>query len=310
MYVVWLVGRIRSWATTVRCGPVDYEGGPRVTPTGVGTKRIAAAPDPRLVCCCSCSSPRVGGTDPWRCPRPASRSPARSRARRAPRPGRRPCPPASHPAHRVANGVGVPDPIGVPEPESPTRPRPIRTASETPRQRAHGDGIVPATAGGDETDATESEEDQDVPAWLWWVLAGLALLGAALAAILVPRARRRSTWDTDLATQQDEVTWFARELVPAPAAGGLNGRRRRWLAGRGGPRDTRRGPAHRTGVHGPRRGSWQPGAFSAGRRACSPPGHRAPDRVPRSGGAAPRPRRDREPAAGGTRATMRRTVAQ
>ena len=49
---------------------------------------------------------------------------------------------------------------------------------------------------------------------MWWV-AGLALLGAALAAILLPRARRRSTWDTDLAAQQDEVTWFARELVPA-----------------------------------------------------------------------------------------------
>jgi hypothetical protein len=47
------------------------------------------------------------------------------------------------------------------------------------------------------------------------VLVGLALLGAMLAAILVPRARRRSAWDTDLAAQEVEVTWFARELVPA-----------------------------------------------------------------------------------------------
>ena len=59
-----------------------------------------------------------------------------------------------------------------------------------------------------------SDDDQGLPAWFWWVLAGLGLLGVTLAAILLPRARRRSAWDTDLAAQQDEVTWFARELVP------------------------------------------------------------------------------------------------
>ena len=148
--------------------------------------------------------------DPWTCPRPARRSPARSRARRAPRPGRRPCPPPSPPA-----------PL-----ESPSDPwRPAHLGTDhlgtdhlgtdhlgEPDRRAHGAGIEPPAT--EETDATESEADEGVPAWLWWV-AGLALLGAALAAILLPRARRRSAWDTDLAAQQDEVTWFARELVPA-----------------------------------------------------------------------------------------------
>ena len=62
--------------------------------------------------------------------------------------------------------------------------------------------------------AAASDEDEDPPAWFWWVLAGLGVLGATLAVILVPRARRRSRWDTELAAQQDEVAWFARELVP------------------------------------------------------------------------------------------------
>ncbi len=56
-------------------------------------------------------------------------------------------------------------------------------------------------------------EDEARPAWVWWVFAGL-LLAAALAAILVPRAKRRSRWDADLAAQEAEVTWFVRELVP------------------------------------------------------------------------------------------------
>jgi hypothetical protein len=48
---------------------------------------------------------------------------------------------------------------------------------------------------------------------VWWVLAGLAI-GAVLAMILVPRARRRSAWDKDLVAAQDGVAWLARELLP------------------------------------------------------------------------------------------------
>ncbi len=61
---------------------------------------------------------------------------------------------------------------------------------------------------------TGSDEGQSLPTWFWWVLAGLVLLGATLAAVLVPRARRRRRWDTDLAAQQDEATWLALELIP------------------------------------------------------------------------------------------------
>jgi len=100
-------------------------------------------------------------------------------------------------------------PTSEPPTSEPTTSEP--TTSESPTvEPTEPESSPPAT---EETDATESEADEGVPAWLWWV-AGLALLGAALAAILLPRARRRSAWDTDLAAQQDEVSWFARELVP------------------------------------------------------------------------------------------------
>lgn len=42
----------------------------------------------------------------------------------------------------------------------------------------------------------------------------MGLLAAALAVVLVRRARRRSAWDADLAAVEDEAEWFARELVP------------------------------------------------------------------------------------------------
>lgn len=53
-----------------------------------------------------------------------------------------------------------------------------------------------------------------MPSWAWWLLAGLGLLGAVLALILVPRARRRSSWDADLAAAEQEARWLDRELLP------------------------------------------------------------------------------------------------
>ena len=40
------------------------------------------------------------------------------------------------------------------------------------------------------------------------------LLGGALAAILVPRARQRRAWDEGLAEAETEARWFAEELLP------------------------------------------------------------------------------------------------
>jgi hypothetical protein len=64
---------------------------------------------------------------------------------------------------------------------------------------------------------------------LWWVLAATAL-AVAVAVPLLLRARRRRAWRADLASAEEEVTWFARVLIPelrqmpslAEAAGGWN----------------------------------------------------------------------------------------
>ena len=48
---------------------------------------------------------------------------------------------------------------------------------------------------------------------MWWLLA-LAVVAGIVAAVLVPRSRRRSEWEADLASTDGEVTWFARELLP------------------------------------------------------------------------------------------------
>lgn len=48
---------------------------------------------------------------------------------------------------------------------------------------------------------------------MWWLLAA-ALVAAALAAFLVPRARRSRAWRADLAGAEGETAWFARELLP------------------------------------------------------------------------------------------------
>ena len=48
---------------------------------------------------------------------------------------------------------------------------------------------------------------------MWWLLA-LAVVGGIVAAVLVPRSRRRAEWEADLAASEGEATWFARELLP------------------------------------------------------------------------------------------------
>ena len=46
------------------------------------------------------------------------------------------------------------------------------------------------------------------------MLAALVLLGVVLALILVPRARRRGAWDTELASAEQELRWLAHDLLP------------------------------------------------------------------------------------------------
>jgi len=62
--------------------------------------------------------------------------------------------------------------------------------------------------------ADETAGDDGVPAWVWWLVAALVLIGAVVAALLFARARRRRAWRARLAAGQTEMAWLARELLP------------------------------------------------------------------------------------------------
>lgn len=133
----------------------------------------------------------------------ASRTPSRSASQ----------PPSESPSRSTSPTASESDsPTESETPEEPSAP-----ASESPSEiSSPSEPTEPAASSSPPAEAktTEPAEDQGIPAWFWWVLVGLGLLGATVAAILVPRARRRSRWDTALAAQHDEVTWLAQELIP------------------------------------------------------------------------------------------------
>jgi hypothetical protein len=103
----------------------------------------------------------------------------------------------------TATATATPDPAPTetvtqePTPTQTVTPTPSPSPSPTPTDLAQG----------------EVADDAGTPAWLWWLL-GAAALAALLAAVLVPRARRRGEWAADLASDEAEAAWFARELLP------------------------------------------------------------------------------------------------
>ncbi len=116
--------------------------------------------------------------------------------------------------------AGLPTPTGSNTPGLPSRTTslalPTGSASrsaEIPSQSV-SEAPLPSASPADEANQTDAGDDSEVPSWVWWLLAVLGLLGAVLALILVPRARRRSAWDTQLDSAEQEVSWLARDLVP------------------------------------------------------------------------------------------------
>ena len=59
----------------------------------------------------------------------------------------------------------------------------------------------------------EGTESSGIPAWVWWLLAAVAI-ALAVAVPLILRNRRRAVWQADFATAKEDVVWFARSLVP------------------------------------------------------------------------------------------------
>lgn len=112
------------------------------------------------------------------------------------------------------------------EPETPPTPetsQPPPTAPETAQEEApETEPPAPGTTTGSpeaqEPESAPAEEadpaeEQGVPAWVWWLAAAL-VLGGLVAIPLVVRSRRRNAWDRDLAAEEAEVAWLARELLP------------------------------------------------------------------------------------------------
>ena len=99
--------------------------------------------------------------------------------------------------HAVRYGADVRGPDGVRDRE---RVRDGQREPHRPTPRTQRRTLLPTTTG--------------VDAWVWWLIAFLVLLGGAVAAILVPRARRRRAWDDGLTEAETEARWLAEELLP------------------------------------------------------------------------------------------------
>lgn len=67
---------------------------------------------------------------------------------------------------------------------------------------------TPATGPAAGTTGTDESGD-------WWILALIVLIaGGAVAFLLVRRAGTRRAWEAQLTSAEDEVGWFARDLIP------------------------------------------------------------------------------------------------
>ena len=80
-----------------------------------------------------------------------------------------------------------------------------RTATATPT--ATPTPSITASAAGEPVEG----EGGGIPGWVWLLLAAVL---AGLAWFLWARNRRATAWDAEIAPAEDDVTWFARELLP------------------------------------------------------------------------------------------------
>ncbi|MBM7514967.1 hypothetical protein JOD65_004511 [Nocardioides cavernae] len=92
--------------------------------------------------------------------------------------------------------------------ETPTE-TPTETVTETPTETPTA---TAPEAPEEEAAEGQSDEDEGVPSWVWWVVAAV-VLGSLVAVPLAVRARRRASWRRELERQESEVEWFARHLL-------------------------------------------------------------------------------------------------
>jgi len=95
-----------------------------------------------------------------------------------------------------------PVPTEEPVPLPTVEPAPTPTAEPTPTPS------LPAVA------EPEEEATTGQPAWLWWVLAAVAVALAVAIPLVVGARRRMREWNAQLSAAAGEVRWFSRELIP------------------------------------------------------------------------------------------------
>jgi hypothetical protein len=83
-----------------------------------------------------------------------------------------------------------------------------------------------------EADATGADDEEEAPAWLWWLIGIAAVVAVLLLVWLMTRARKRRAWLAELEQAEGEVDWFAHTLLPElRQAGSLERVAGGWLVG-------------------------------------------------------------------------------
>jgi hypothetical protein len=169
----------------VSCGGGDGEEGnrPEISPTRTPTASVPSLGLPSIT-----RSPGPTGSAE---PPSVTRSPEPTESAQPPIITRSPEPTDSPDAPTTAAS-------SAPEPET----TPETAASTAPETEVPGEDSAQGSAG-----------DDNVPAWVWWLLAAL-VLASAVAIPLIVRARRRNAWQRDLGGAEAELAWFARVLLP------------------------------------------------------------------------------------------------
>jgi len=129
--------------------------------------------------------------------------------------------PTSQPTTQPPTQPAQPTTQPAPPPSQPTtlptlQPTTRLTTRPTTGQESSAPaGETPSASAAPAPGGTEEAEDtsDDISPWWWVALAAVLVAGAVLAVVLVRRSRRRR-WLADLAGAEEEVGWFARDLVP------------------------------------------------------------------------------------------------
>jgi hypothetical protein len=102
------------------------------------------------------------------------------------------------------------------EPTEEPSEEPTEEPTEEPSEEPTEVTSPTSTPSGEEEAAGEEGEsdDESVPAWVWWLLAGVLVAAGVLTWVLVARGRKRRAWQEQLGAAEADVAWLARELLP------------------------------------------------------------------------------------------------